>query len=214
MAGYNLFLAMGSLVLFVAMASELIVLIYGFGFLSVFCDESGQWNDPLNNSSLYFFYHLNYIFKYVELLDTILLALRKKPIPFLHIYHHAATLILCWSQIQSRSCMQWVVIIINLGIHIWMYSYYALVALKPRAHFWWKPYLTQAQIAQFVISLIACLTAFVSRSFHDLLGLHQFPRCYGSNTGAWFGILVLASYLQLFIVLYRSQRYRQSLSNE
>ena len=48
---------------------------------------------PQLSGPIYFIYFVNYIFKYVELIDTFLLALRGKPIQFLHIYHHAATLI-------------------------------------------------------------------------------------------------------------------------
>lgn len=84
---------------------------------------------------MYFFYHINYLFKFWELLDTgaavlfphltsvvaaVLLVLRGKPTPFLHVYHHAMTLILCWSQMRAESCMQWIPMIINLAVHVVM----------------------------------------------------------------------------------------------
>lgn len=80
---------------------------------------------------LYFFYYINYLFKLLEFIDTWFLVLRyvcsgtlpsldlylplpplpcsKKPVIFLHIYHHAATAFLCWSQMAAQSCMQWCV---------------------------------------------------------------------------------------------------------
>lgn len=44
-------------------------------------------------------------------------------------------------------------VLLNSGIHLAMYSYYALSALGPsvRPYLWWKRYITQAQIGQFVL---------------------------------------------------------------
>ena len=47
-------------------------------------------------------YYANYLLKYYELLDTMLLALRGRPTPTLHVFHHAATLVLCWSQVRAQ----------------------------------------------------------------------------------------------------------------
>ena len=63
---------------------------------------------------------------------------------FLHEYHHAATLFLCWIQLDQHSTVQWVPITINLLVHVVMYYYYTLASLK--VHVWWKKYLTQFQI--------------------------------------------------------------------
>src|SRR5699024_3369758 len=43
--------------------------------------------------------------------------------------------------------------LMNSFIHTAMYSYYALAALGPamQKYLWWKRYLTQLQIAQFVV---------------------------------------------------------------
>ena len=76
------------------------------------------------------------MFQYIELIDTIFLCLRKKATPFIHVYHHAITLQLCWTQLASESCMQWVIIVINLGVHILLYSYYGLYEMK--VNVWWK----------------------------------------------------------------------------
>jgi hypothetical protein len=89
-------------------------------------------------------YYLNYLVKWYELLDTVILVLRKKPVIFLHEYHHAATLFLCWIQLDQHSTVQWVPITINLLVHVVMYYYYTLASLK--IHVWWKKYLTQFQI--------------------------------------------------------------------
>jgi fatty acid elongase 3 len=117
-AVYNLLLSVGSGALWYFLGSVLLDTIGEHGFFSTFCDSTGiHVTGPL-----YFAYYVNYLFKYVELLDTCLLVLRGKPTPFLHVYHHSATLVLCWSQLLAQSCMQWIPIQMNLTVHIIMYS--------------------------------------------------------------------------------------------
>lgn len=189
---HNLMMSVLSSVLVYFMIMELASMMVHSSFWSVFCDSKRNW-------SVYgrqiFFYYVNYVFKFIELSDTLLLAFRGNKIPFLHSYHHAATLVLCWSQLRGTSCMQWVVISINLIVHIIMYLYYALYALGYRP--WWKKFLTLFQITQFVVSLICCWWAIYYRYIGG-------EKCSGSDFAASFGVSILTSYLWLFIVLYRT----------
>jgi len=200
---HNSMLSILSGVLFCALVCQLYQLISQYGLWSVTCDPAGRHI----SGTIVFIYFINYIFKYLELIDTFLLALRGKSIPFLHIYHHAATLVLCWSQLWAQSCIQWLPIVINLLVHIIMYAYYALHAMG--CHIWWKKYLTLLQITQFVVALVGCLSAFGSRFATQTLQLlpPDIYGCHGTYEGAYLGIGVIASYLYLFVVLYR-QTYR------
>ena len=98
---------------------------------------------------------LHYNNKYLELLDTLFMVLRKKnaQLSFLHVYHHCLLIWAWWMVcfvIKNNDCIDaYFGACMNAGIHVVMYSYYfmALVGMKCP----WKKYITLAQMAQFAI---------------------------------------------------------------
>lgn len=189
---HNMCLCLASLVLgswlFYTLAASY---LGGFSAHQLICSKQ-----MFDQGHIHIIYYTNMFFKVWEFLDTFLLALRKKPIAFLHAYHHAATLVLTWNQLVEHSAPQWVPIVLNLWVHVFMYYYYAMSALRIRI--WWKKYLTKVQIAQFVIDVTIisyAYASFILSGFDDAV-------CYGTTRGAIIGILTLASYLVLFIRFY------------
>jgi fatty acid elongase 3 len=101
---YNFCMSFASGVLFFFLSRELLSIYHRQSAFELFC------NQHVANVSgwLIFLYYVNYVFKYVELVDTVFLVLRARQTPFLHVYHHAITLCLCWTQLRVETCMQWV----------------------------------------------------------------------------------------------------------
>ncbi|XP_025204858.1 elongation of very long chain fatty acids protein AAEL008004-like [Melanaphis sacchari] len=101
--------------------------------------------------------------KVLDLLDSIFFVLRKKQsqLTFLHIYHHGTILIFSWSIIKFYPGGQVTIFgTLNSFVHVVMYSYYLLTISNPEyKKAWWKKYLTQLQLIQFVITILhGCLS--------------------------------------------------------
>ncbi len=75
--------------------------------------------------------------KVPELVDTLFLILRKKPVIFLHWYHHFITLLYCWWGWASQTPTGRTFAGMNLFVHSIMYSYYAIMAAHIRFVFVW-----------------------------------------------------------------------------
>ncbi|PAA86156.1 hypothetical protein BOX15_Mlig007849g1 [Macrostomum lignano] len=144
-----------------------------------------------------------YVSKVIELMDTVLIVLRKKneQLSFLHIYHHATMILLWWSGARyvpgghSFFCA-----LLNSSVHVFMYLYYFLALLGPhmRKYLWWKRYLTQMQLLQFLLF-----------SVHSFVNIMQpncgFPRGYSISV-VIYGI----SLMLLFGNFYRNAYKRTS----
>lgn len=122
---HNYFLSAASALLLLGMVLELDHMIANSSLMSVLTDYELKHTQK---GLIIFYYWINYILKYVELFDTVLLAMRGKPMTFLHVFHHSATLLLSWVQLNAETCVQWAVITLNLTVHVFMYAYYAHAA--------------------------------------------------------------------------------------
>lgn len=210
-AAHDVALSAWSAVLSTALALTLAVEASRLGIFNVYCDPR-----PHRLSSphpLVAIYYLNYLTKWYELLDTVLLALRGRPTPAMHVFHHAATLVLCHSQLVDDTAVQWVPILLNLGVHVVMYAYYAAATLG--IHIRWKRRLTVAQIAQFAIDVPSCAASLALRLNAEngwgwLSGANTW--CRGTHRAGVWGTSLLAVYLCLFVDLHRRTTRRKAKS--
>ncbi|CAG8817113.1 22493_t:CDS:2, partial [Racocetra persica] len=94
---HNLLLTVISACLLILFIEQLFPIYWRNGLFHSVCSKDA-WTQRLE-----LLYYLNYLVKYWELADTIFLVLRKKPLEFLHVYHHSMTMALCFSQLRGRT---------------------------------------------------------------------------------------------------------------
>ncbi|KFA56078.1 hypothetical protein S40293_00191 [Stachybotrys chartarum IBT 40293] len=192
---HNFCLSALSAALLALYMEQLLPSLWREGFYNNICSSPG-WTPQLVT-----LYYLNYITKYVELIDTIFLMVRKKPLTFLHTYHHPATALLCYTQLIGSTPVSWVPITLNLAVHVIMYWYYFQSARGVKI--WWKEWITRFQITQFIIDLGVVYFA----SWNGIVHRH-WPRiphvsaCGGKTYAAVAGCSILSSYLVLFVMFY------------
>jgi len=214
---HNLFLGYLSLAMLVGIIHHVFIInpspvmdwsvIFNFGSISnknpnpqnivdgLLCDPQKRL---ANGNHIFWFYVFLYS-KFYELIDTVIIVLKKRPIIFLHVYHHCITIILTYCMLENEVGCQWLNIVANVSVHIPMYFYYAISSLGYSA--WWKKYITSMQIVQFVVDLSANSIGFF---YHWQT---NWTRCSGSPQAWVFGQAVLLSFLILFIAFYK-QTYK------
>lgn len=119
-AVHNMFLCVLSLLMFFTGSVGLYQRYSQYGLDEVFCAK-----DPLIDTGLLpWTMYVYYLSKFPELLDTVILVLKKKPIIFLHWYHHSIVILMVWTWLQYNFVFGAFGLIFNSLIHVLMYYYY------------------------------------------------------------------------------------------
>ncbi len=129
--------------------------------------------------------------KIPELFDTFFIVARKKPLLFLHWYHHTTVLLFCWHSYATEASTGLFFVAMNYSVHAVMYGYYYLMAVdsKPK---WLNPALiTLCQISQMLIGTSLCVLSY-------LLLFKEDNTCSVKKENVIAGGLMYGSYLYLF----------------
>jgi len=187
-----------SLVISFGVIHRIVNIVIEFGIFPVYCGVNEEIDDLL-----FFWMKMFYIMKYLELFDTVFLILKKRKVIFLHWYHHCNVVLVVWLAIRDQIVMGFITCLTNSIVHVFMYYYYAL---KTRGiSIWWRRYLTQMQIFQFVID--------VSTSLFYAYFYWTDVSCRGSIRSWLFANFVGSSLFFLFLRFY-FQQYRHKKNDE
>jgi hypothetical protein len=188
LALWNLFLSVFSFIGMIRTVPHLLANISSMPFEDTICKA------PLNDwgSGPTGLWVALFIFsKIPELIDTAFIVLRKKPLIFLHWYHHITVLLYCWHAYATEAGSGLYFVAMNYSVHAIMYGYYCLMALKvvPK---WFPSYLiTIAQIAQMFVGTGVCIS-----SWYFMLKGRE---CANNMENLIAGGLMYGSYLYLFV---------------
>ncbi|KAJ4731050.1 Elongation of very long chain fatty acids protein 5 [Rhynchospora pubera] len=145
-----------------------------------------------SSGSVFYWTYIFYLSKLYELFDTllILLARDKRRLTFLHVYHHALVIVMCYVWLSTSQSLVPIALVTNATVHVVMYAYYFSCSVGLRWPARWKRVVTEVQICQFVFSFAASV---VFLWYHFAGG-----GCEGIN-GWLFNAVFNASLLILFL---------------
>ncbi|KAF7637695.1 Elongation of very long chain fatty acids protein [Meloidogyne graminicola] len=139
---------------------------------------SGYWGDKFAMSKVF------------EFADTAFIVLRKKPLIFLHWYHHVTVLISTWMMYKDHAASGRWFIAMNYVVHSFMYTYYALRALQFKLPRWTAIFVTLLQISQMIVGLVISIYTFRLKS----VGIE----CQNTWTNLYVSFLIYSTYFLLF----------------
>lgn len=194
LAAWNLFLSVFSTWGAIRTVPELLHMITHMDFEHTVCRSVYQ---TYGGGASGFATQLFILSKLPELIDTVFIVLRKKPLIFLHWYHHVTVLLFCWNAYVDRSSNGLYFVAMNYTVHAVMYFYYYLMALKMVPKWFPSWIITLMQISQMIIgTFIVGITTYYA---HYGGRLYQPGQCSITNLSLITGGIIYASYLYLFV---------------
>jgi elongation of very long chain fatty acids protein 6 len=154
------------------------------------CEDSREW---WNYGPVGVWMMLFCLSKVPELVDTAFLVLQKKPVIFLHWFHHTTVLLFCWYSYTHFIGIGIWFGAMNYVVHSIMYSYYFLMSLSGFTRKIVKPIgklITVLQIAQMVVGMYVVWRAHFFQQ--DAVGCNVSPVMNRA------GLVMYTSYFVLF----------------
>lgn len=138
------------------------------------------------------FWVMLFIFSKVpELIDTVFIVLRKKPLIFLHWYHHVSVLLFCWNAYACLAGSGLYFVAMNYTVHALMYGYYCLAALSLVPKSFPAYLITFSQIGQMFIGTFVCISGWYYKLRRET--------CHNDFSNLAAGAIMYGSYCYLFV---------------
>lgn len=145
---WNALLAAFSIAGTVTLLPEFIAVVRKHGMQASYCHLY-----DFTKGSVGYWGWLFIVSKLFEFGDTIFVVLRKKPLLFLHWYHHILTSFYTFFSYPRPTAFARWGINMNYFVHAFMYSYYFLRSMKMRVPGIFAKFVTSLQILQFIVSV-------------------------------------------------------------
>lgn len=150
MAAWNLFLSIFSYVMMIRSVVGLTHNVVNGEFRDLICTRP---TEAYGYGSTGFWVCAFMLSKIAELMDTFFIIAHKKPLIFLHYWHHITVLLYSWFAFVRDVPSSIIFMAVNSGVHAIMYGYYFLMTIKMKPK-WINPvWITVAQLVQMVIGL-------------------------------------------------------------
>lgn len=179
-----------------------------FHYLSTWTLKENMCNDIVyvyGHGSSGMYYQLFTLSKFIELIDTFFIIIHKKPLIFLHWYHHVTVLVYCWyaSSLKAPTCPFFSAM--NYSVHAFMYGYYFLMAIRAKPK-WLNPiFITLAQISQ----MIAGVTLTSMGFYYFLDAKKNGYECAIEQKTLTAAAIMYGSYLYLFLEFFFGRFFKK-----
>ncbi|TKR64076.1 hypothetical protein L596_024671 [Steinernema carpocapsae] len=141
--------------------------------------------------------------KIVELGDTLFIVLRKRPLIFLHYYHHAAVLIYTVHSGAEHTAPGRIFIVMNYFAHSVMYTYYAITASGVKLPKWVSMSVTSIQLGQMLAGVFVTFVVYKIKADNSLT-------CQQSMGNLYLAFIIYVTFALLFIQFFVNNYFRKS----
>ncbi|XP_019491813.1 PREDICTED: elongation of very long chain fatty acids protein 3 isoform X1 [Hipposideros armiger] len=143
----------------------------------------------IDDSVIQFWSSLFLLSKIIELGDTAFIVLRKRPLIFVHWYHHSTVLVFTSFAYKNKVAAGGWFMTMNFGVHAVMYTYYTLKAARVEPPRWFPRLITTLQILQMFMGAIVVILTYVWR---------QEQGCHTTAEHFFWSFILYLTYFILF----------------
>mmetsp|Transcript_56196 Transcript_56196/g.93401 ORF Transcript_56196/g.93401 Transcript_56196/m.93401 type:complete len:319 (-) Transcript_56196:1268-2224(-) len=171
------------------------------GFKYTVCTDPYEW---YSHGPVGFWLGLFIFSKIPELIDTVFLVFQKKPVIFLHWFHHTTVLLYCWHAFHTTVGPGLWFATMNYSVHAIMYFYYFLMTFRNSSKIigrtlkTFAPFITACQLTQMVVGAFVTAMAAYWTATEGIENCHVDPANYKLGLGMY------CSYFCLFAMLFNS----------